>query len=89
MIWAVSFAEGTDTSINYAQTVWYNCLPAKNYSVDNTVKFWDAADADNDNQITVSYTAALAAKNAGKSITDPCLGWEKTERLIYDIAENC
>ena len=24
----------------------------------------------------------------GKSITDPCLGWEKTERLIYDIAES-
>ncbi|MBQ7580740.1 MAG: 3-deoxy-7-phosphoheptulonate synthase [Clostridia bacterium] len=24
----------------------------------------------------------------GKSITDACLGWEKTERLIYDIAEN-
>ncbi len=23
----------------------------------------------------------------GKSITDPCLGWEKTERLIMDIAE--
>ena len=23
----------------------------------------------------------------GKSITDPCLGWEKTERLIYDIRE--
>ncbi len=23
----------------------------------------------------------------GKSITDPCLGWEKTERLIYDLAE--
>ena len=23
----------------------------------------------------------------GCSITDPCLGWEKTERLIYDIAE--
>ncbi len=22
----------------------------------------------------------------GKSITDPCLGWEKTEHLIYDIA---
>lgn len=22
----------------------------------------------------------------GKSITDPCLGWEKTEQLIYDIA---
>lgn len=25
----------------------------------------------------------------GKSITDPCLGWNDTERLIYDIAENC
>ncbi len=24
----------------------------------------------------------------GKSITDPCLGWEKTEKLIYDIAES-
>ena len=24
----------------------------------------------------------------GKSITDPCLGWEKTERLIYDIADS-
>jgi 3-deoxy-7-phosphoheptulonate synthase len=23
----------------------------------------------------------------GKSITDPCLGWEKTEKLIMDIAE--
>ena len=23
----------------------------------------------------------------GKSITDPCLGWEKTERMIYEIAE--
>ncbi len=23
----------------------------------------------------------------GKSITDPCLGWEKTEQLIYEIAE--
>ena len=23
----------------------------------------------------------------GKSITDPCLGWEKTERLLYEIAE--
>lgn len=25
----------------------------------------------------------------GKSITDPCLGWEASERLIYDIAESC
>ncbi len=25
----------------------------------------------------------------GKSITDPCLGWEDTRRLIYEIAEQC
>ena len=25
----------------------------------------------------------------GKSITDPCLGWADTERLIYKIAEEC
>ncbi|MCI8853896.1 MAG: 3-deoxy-7-phosphoheptulonate synthase [Lachnospiraceae bacterium] len=25
----------------------------------------------------------------GKSITDPCLGWEASERLIYEIAERC
>ena len=25
----------------------------------------------------------------GKSITDPCLGWEDTERLVYEIAEKC
>lgn len=24
----------------------------------------------------------------GKSITDPCLGWEKSERLIYEICES-
>jgi len=24
----------------------------------------------------------------GQSVTDPCLGWEKTERLIYDMAES-
>jgi 3-deoxy-7-phosphoheptulonate synthase len=23
----------------------------------------------------------------GKSITDPCLGWEKTEKLVLDIAD--
>ena len=23
----------------------------------------------------------------GKSITDPCLGWEKSEKLIYQIAD--
>ena len=25
----------------------------------------------------------------GKSITDPCLGWEDSRRLIYDIADTC
>ena len=25
----------------------------------------------------------------GCAITDPCLGWEDTERLLYDIAEKC
>ncbi|HJB96023.1 MAG TPA: 3-deoxy-7-phosphoheptulonate synthase [Candidatus Mediterraneibacter intestinigallinarum] len=25
----------------------------------------------------------------GKSITDPCLGWEDTEKLLYTIAEQC
>ncbi len=25
----------------------------------------------------------------GKSITDPCLGWDDTERLLYEIAEKC
>ncbi len=25
----------------------------------------------------------------GKSITDPCLGWNESEELIYNIAENC
>lgn len=25
----------------------------------------------------------------GKSITDPCLGWEDSENLIYTIAELC
>ena len=23
----------------------------------------------------------------GQSITDPCLGWEKTERMIFEIAD--
>ena len=25
----------------------------------------------------------------GQSITDPCLGWEDSEKLIYEIAERC
>jgi len=29
----------------------------------------------------------ISSKIYGKSITDPCLGWEKTEKLIIEIAE--
>jgi 3-deoxy-7-phosphoheptulonate synthase len=25
----------------------------------------------------------------GKSITDPCIGWNDTEKLLKDIAESC
>ena len=25
----------------------------------------------------------------GKSITDPCLGWEDSKRMIYEVAESC
>ena len=32
-------------------------------------------------------TQKIGEGTYGKSITDPCLGWEKTERLIYDLAE--
>lgn len=30
----------------------------------------------------------IGANIYGKSITDPCLGWDDTEKLIYNIAEN-
>lgn len=30
---------------------------------------------------------SIAEKTYGKSITDPCLGWEKTERLVLELAE--
>ena len=32
---------------------------------------------------------SIGAGIYGKSITDPCLGWNDTKRLIYDIAEGC
>ena len=28
-----------------------------------------------------------AEKTYGKSITDPCLGWEETQRLVLDLAD--
>ena len=30
---------------------------------------------------------AIGENVYGKSITDPCLGWNKTEKLIYEMAE--
>ena len=32
-------------------------------------------------------TQGVGEHTFGKSITDPCLGWEKTEELIFDLAE--
>ena len=32
-------------------------------------------------------TQGVGEHTFGKSITDPCLGWEKTEHLIFDLAE--
>ncbi|MBQ9912605.1 MAG: 3-deoxy-7-phosphoheptulonate synthase [Clostridia bacterium] len=32
-------------------------------------------------------TQKIGEGTYGKSITDPCIGWEKTERLIYDLAD--
>ena len=32
-------------------------------------------------------SCSIQDKIYGKSITDPCLGWEKTEKLILDLAE--
>ena len=29
----------------------------------------------------------ISANVYGKSITDPCLGWEASERLVQDIVE--
>ena len=35
----------------------------------------------------VEGTQKLSEGTYGKSITDPCLGWEDTEKLLYTIAE--
>lgn len=36
----------------------------------------------------VEGSQKISEHTYGKSITDPCLGWEDSERLIYDIAEH-
>lgn len=35
----------------------------------------------------VEGRADIGSQQYGQSITDPCLGWDDTERLVYDIAE--
>ena len=44
-----------------------------------------------DSQMIESYIEPGSQKIGedcyGKSITDPCLGWEDSERLLYEIAE--
>ena len=46
--------------------------------------------------LLISMTASFASAQKiggdhiyGKSITDPCLGWEDSEKLLYTIAEMC
>lgn len=33
-------------------------------------------------------TGSIYNHDFGQSITDPCLGWEKTEKLVFDIADS-
>ena len=35
----------------------------------------------------VEGTQKISENIYGKSITDPCLGWEDSERLVRDLAE--
>ena len=42
-----------------------------------------------DNLIMGSINEIDEQRIFGKSITDPCIGWEDTERLLYKIAEMC
>ena len=39
--------------------------------------------------IEEGFQPITAERVYGKSITDPCLGWEDTEKLLYKIAEEC
>ena len=54
---------------------------------------WTALDGhtlQREREAIVNPTSTRVEFNAivyGKSITDPCLGWEKTERLILDLAD--
>ena len=55
-----------------------------NIDITNTVNIYDFADIE-------SYIEDGSQKVGehcyGKSITDPCLGWEKSEKLIYELAD--
>lgn len=70
-----------DEQIRIAENVIYNCK--KNKVIDGFVK----------GLMIESYLLdgnQMAGQGIyGKSITDPCLGWEKTERLILSLCEKC
>ena len=53
VIYAVSFNEGTS-----AQTVWWNCLPAKNYSVKELIKFWGNTVVNDTNSLEIPASQA-------------------------------
>ena len=71
----------TDARIDAVIDAGYDNLKAKNYA-DGILEMLNE---------TESYLEDGSQKIGegvfGKSITDPCLGWEKTEALIYSIAE--
>ena len=72
-------AKHYDEQIRIAEDVMYNC--ARNKNINQFVK----------GLMIESYLLdgnQMAGKGIyGKSITDPCLGWEKTEMLIEKLAE--
>ena len=73
-------AKHYDEQIRIAEEVFHNCI--RNKMIGNFVKgFMIESYLLDGNQMAggISY---------GKSITDPCLGWEKTERLVLSLAEN-
>ena len=48
-----------------------------------------SASADDEHiTLTERYVFSVGENVYGKSITDPCLGWDKTEKLIYEIADS-
>ncbi|MCI8716499.1 MAG: hypothetical protein HFF66_11990, partial [Oscillospiraceae bacterium] len=58
VIYAISFNE-----TNAAQIVWWNCLPALNYALTGSIKFWGNSGVnENTNTLTIPYSAADGTK---------------------------